>query len=185
MKRTFVLAMLLLGVLSGQAQEKVMNVVKTDGTTAQTRVAELKQLSFLTVEEGGQGLIVKTTNGDTVGVLFETNPVVTVASGSLSIQPSSEDAIQFEIADIAEIVFGDASSATPVNELKGFAFVLQDGGALLRGIPQGVKPHIFTIDGRSLPTPPFRDGELRLSRETLGSGVFIVRVGTFATKVRF
>ena len=120
-----------------------------------------------------------------MGVLFETNPVVTVASGSLSIQPSSEDAIQFEIADIAEIVFGDASSATPVNELKGFAFVLQDGGALLRGIPQGVKPHIFTIDGRSLPTPPFRDGELRLSRETLGSGVFIVRVGTFATKVRF
>ena len=185
MKRTFVLAMLLLGALSGQAQEKVMNVVKTDGTTAQTRVAELKQLSFLTVEEGGQGLIVKTTNGDTVGVLFETNPVVTVSNGKMIVKSSSVDAVEFEITDIAEILFSKASDDMAINELKDFDFVLQEDGALLRGIPKGVTPRVYSLDGRTLPTPPFLGSELRLSRTTLGSGIFIVKVGTFTIKIKF
>jgi hypothetical protein len=43
---------------------------------------------------------------------------------------------------------------------------------------------IYSIDGRSLPTPSFSNGELRLSRATLGTGIFIVKVGTFSTKIQ-
>ena len=82
-------------------------------------------------------------------------------------------------------MFGDASDATPIGELEGFAFVIQDNGALLRGIPRDVKPRVYSIDGRSLLTPPLHNGELRLSRATLGSGIFIVKVGTFSTKIKF
>lgn len=78
MRKILVVATLFLGVLSVQAQEKVMNVQKKDGTSAQTRVAELKQISFLTVDEGGQGLLVKTLGGETAAVLFEAHPVVTI-----------------------------------------------------------------------------------------------------------
>ena len=184
MRKFLIVAFLFLGVLRGQAQEKVMNVLKSDGTTSQTRVADLKEISFLTVEEGGQGLLVKTMNGETVAVLFEANPVVTVLSGKLTVKSSSADVVQFEIADISEILFGDASEATPVSRVEGFSCVLQDGGVLLRGIPKGVKPRVYSIDGRSLPTPSFRNGELRLSRETLGSGIFIVKVGSFSTKIK-
>lgn len=185
MRKILVLAALFLGGLSSQAQEKVMNIQKTDGTIAQTRVADLKQISFLTVDEGGQGLLVKTSGGETTAVLFEASPVVTVSSGKLTVKSSSADAVQFEISDIVEIQFGDASDATGISNLEGFACVLQDGGVLLRGIPKGVKPRICSIDGRSLPTPPFSDGELRLSRATLGTGIFIVNVGKFSTKVQF
>lgn len=184
MRKILVVATLFLGALSGQAQEKVMNIQKTDGTTNQTRVADLKQISFLTVDEGGQGLLVKTLGGETTAVLFETNPVVTISSGKLIVKSSSAEAVEFEITDIAEILFGDASDASAISDLEGFACVLQDGGVLLRGIPNGVKPCVYSIDGRSLPTPHFRGGELRLSRATLGTGIFIVKVGTFSTKIQ-
>ena len=148
-------------------------------------MADLKQINFLTVDEGGQGLLVKTSGGETTAVLFEASPVVTVSNGKLTVKSSSADAVQFEISDIVEIQFGDASDATAISELEGFACVLQDGGVLLRGIPKDVKPLICSIDGRSLPTPPFSDGEFRLSRATLGTGIFIVKVGKFSTKVQF
>ena len=184
MRKILFVVTLFLGALTGQAQEKVMNVLKTDGTTAQTRVAELKQISFLTVYEGGQGILVKTTGGETATVLFEANPVVTISSGKLIIKSSSADALEFQVTDIAEIMFGDTSGGTAISELEGFACVLQDGCVLLRGIPEDAEPRVCTIDGRTFPTPPIRGGELRLSRATLGTGIFIVKVGTFSAKIK-
>ena len=185
MRRILVVAALLLGGLSIQAQEKVMNILKTDGTRSQTRVADLKQISFLTVDEGGQGLLLKTLGGETAAVLFETNPVVTVSNGKLNVSSGSTDAVEFEISDIAEIQFGDASGGSSISHPEGFSCVLQDDGMLLRGIPKGIAPRVYSLDGRSLPTPPFQGGELRLSRGTLGSGIFIVKVGAFSTKIKF
>lgn len=161
-----------------------MNVQKKDGTRSEVRVADLQQISFLTVDEGGQGLIVKTLDGKTTAVLFEMNPVVTIADGRLLVKSSSADAVEFEITDIAEIRFGEAGDASAISELKGFDCILQDGSVLLRGIPKGVKPRVYSLDGRRLRSPLVRAGELRLSRATLGHGIFIVKVGTFSTKIK-
>ena len=184
MRKILFVVSLFLFTISGMSQEKVMNIVKMDGTTAQTRVTDLKQISFLTVDEGGNGLILRTLGGETAAVLFEANPVVTVSSGKLNIKPSSAEAIEMEITDIAEIVFGDASDASSIAKPEGFVCVMQDGCVLLRGIPEGVQPLVYSLDGRSLPTPPLQGDELRLNRKTLGTGFFIVKVGTFATKIR-
>ena len=184
MRKILVIATLFLGALSVQVQEKVMKVMKKDGTSAQTRVADLSQITFLTLEEGGQGLLVKTLAGETAAVPFETHPVVTISNGKLIVKPSSADAVEFEISDISEILFGDTSDATAISDLKSFACVLQDGGALLRGIPKGVKPRVYSLDGRRLTTPPVRGGELRLNRATLGAVIFIVKVGKFSTKIQ-
>ena len=182
MRKLLFVVTFFLGALSVQAQEKVMNVQKADGTTAQVRVAELKQISFLIVDEGGQGLQVKTSGGETATVLFETNPVVTVTSGRLTIKPDTGTSLQFEISEIEEILF---NTATGISEMKGFACVLQDGGVLLRGIPDGVKPLVYSIDGRNVAIPSSSGGELRLNRATLGDGIFIVKIGTFVSKIRF
>ena len=182
MRKILFVAVLSLSTLWCQAQEKVMNILKTDRTSTQTRVADLNQISFLTVEEGGQGLIVTTLDGGTTAVRFETNPVVTAANGKLVIKPGSADAIEFEISDIAEIVFGDTT--TGIRALRDFDFVVQDSGALLRGIPEGASPRVYSIDGRSLPAPSVINGELQLNRATLGTGIFIVKVGTFSTKIK-
>lgn len=184
MRKILVVAVVCFGALTAQAQETVMNTHKKDGTTTQTRVADLTQISFLTVDEGGQGLIVKTLGGETAAVLFEASPVVTVASGKLTVKPRTADAVVFEISDIKEIVFGDASDGTAISAPRALDFVMQEDGALLMGLPKGVKPQVYSLDGRTLPTPPVRGGELRLSRSTLGSGVFIVKVGTFSAKIK-
>ena len=183
-KKTLAGAALLLLSLAGQAQEKVMNILKTDGTSTQTRVADLKQISFLTVDEGGQGIMVTTLSGATAAVLFDTNPVVTVSKSKLVITPSTSDAVEFEIADIAEIQFGETSDPTAISTPKGFSWVLQDGGALLRDIPEGAEVRVFALDGRCLPAPSPRGGELLLDRATLGSGIFVVKVGDFSAKIR-
>ena len=184
MRKILIAAALILGALPGQAQEKVMNIQRTDGTISQTRVADMKQISFLIAEESGQGLLVKTLGGETVAVLFETNPVVTASNGKLTVKPSMADATEFEISDIAEIRFGKPSDDTALRQLKGFSCVLQEGGALLRGIPQDTEPRVYSLDGKSLPVPPTVDGELQLSRTTLGSGIYIVKVGTFTAKIQ-
>jgi len=184
MRKITIVAALFAVALAGHAQEPVMKVHKKDGTTALTRAAELKQLSFLTLDEGGKGLLVKTAGGTAAAVLFEARPVVTIANGKLTVTAEAAEASEFEIADIEEIVFGDVADATAVRELHGFACVLQDGAVVLRGLPQGARPHVYALDGRSLPTPPLQGGELRLSRAQLGRGVFIVKVGSFSTKIK-
>jgi len=63
MRKIFIVATLFLGAMSVQAQEKVMNILKTDGTRAQTRVADLKHISFLTLNEGDDVMLEKYTNG--------------------------------------------------------------------------------------------------------------------------
>ena len=47
MKRNLIVATLFLCTMPTLAQEMVMKVQKTDGTTAKTRVADLKQITFL------------------------------------------------------------------------------------------------------------------------------------------
>lgn len=183
MRTILLLASVLLAALSGQAQEKVINVLKTDGTSSRTRVADLTQISFLTREGGSQGLLVKTQDGETVAVLFETYPVVTVSDGKLIVKSVSAEIKEFEITDIAEILFGDTSEVTAISRHEGFACLLQDGGITLRDIPVGVEPCIYTISGRKLPTPPFADGVLQLNQATLGTGIFIVKVGSFSIKI--
>ena len=184
MRKIYVVAILFFATLSAHAQEKVMNILKTDGTTTQARVLDLKKISFLTLENNKQGLFVKTLGGETATVLFEAHPVVTASDGKLIIKYNSEDAVEFEITDIAEIVFGDATNGVSVNELKGFTCILQDRSVLFQGIPNGIKPYVYSLDGRCLSTPPVSNGELRLSRATMGTGVFIVKVGTFSTKIK-
>lgn len=160
-----------------------MDVQKKDGTTVRTRLAELKQISFLAADAGDQGLLIRTLGGDVATVLFEANPVVTVAGGKLSVRSDSADALELELTDIAEILFGQAD-ATAISQPKSFALVVQYGCALLRNIPDGITPRVYTLDGRSIPTPAIRGRELRLSRSALGKGVFIVKVGTFSTKIK-
>ncbi len=63
MRKILFVAMLFLGALTGRAQEKVMYVLKTDGTKSETRVADVKQITFLTLEEGNKEMLNWLNNG--------------------------------------------------------------------------------------------------------------------------
>ena len=63
MRKIFVIATLFISALSVRPQETVMNILKTDGSSTQTRVADVKQISFLTVDEDNQVMLEKLING--------------------------------------------------------------------------------------------------------------------------
>lgn len=71
MRKTLMTLALMLFGMAGQAQEKVMNVVKTDGTTDQTRVADVKQISFLTVPETPITMLTRLVNGALLRTLVD------------------------------------------------------------------------------------------------------------------
>ena len=185
MKTILAIATLMLGSLSLQAQEKVMNVLKKDGTTAQTRVEELKQISFLATQAGENGLLITTWGGEKLGFKFEANPVVAIAKGKMTITSNEmENALEVEVSEIAEIEFGDTSDATGIEGIKVFDCLMQRDGMLLSRIPEGAKVSLYTLDGKRLPAPQVKDGHLLFNRATLGSGIFIVKVGTLSTKIK-
>lgn len=177
-------AALIFGTLTMQAQEKVMDIRHKDGTRSRTRVADVKDIHFLTVGEGGQGLLVTVVGGETVGVNFDTHPVVNFDNGKMVVTTTGADALTFELNDIAEIRFGDTLDATAIDEINAPSYLLQDGAIVLQHIPRGVTPHVYALDGRRLSTPPISDGTLRLSRATLGNGVVIVEIGNCTAKVK-
>lgn len=184
MKKFYALAVFTLCALAANAQEKTMRVQNTDGTYTLTRVAEISRISFLSVADRGKAMIVSTVDSDPVTVLFEAQPEVTVSEGSLIISSKSTDTqVRIEINDISEIRFGeDISMSVPV-ATADIVCVLQGGSAIFKGITDGMKVNVCTIDGRSVPVPDCTGGELRLSRSNLGTGIFIVRIGTFTSKI--
>lgn len=184
MKAILFVAAMCFASMTVRAQEKVMNVQKADGTTSQMRVADINKISFLVADAENSGLLLKMTGGEVVSVLFESNPVVTLGSGKLTITSDADESKQFEIGDIAEITFGDASGATSIARTEGFSCVVQGDGIVLRGLPKGAKVQVCSLDGRVLPVPESSSDELRLSRQTLGSGVFIVKAGSFSAKIK-
>ena len=184
MKKILFFSALFFGVLSAQAQEKVMKVQKKDGTSIPMRVAELKQISFLAADLDDQGLLLKTMGGEMAAVLFEANPVVTLSGSKLTVKSNSADAVEVEVTNIAEILFGQTTGVVPAGTRKDLACIMQESGVLLRGIPDGVTPRVYSLDGRSLATPAVRGSELQLNRAVIGRGIFIVKVGTFSTKIK-
>lgn len=171
--------------LAANAQEKAMHLHRADGTETVTRVAELSKITFLSIDDPGKGLTVGTAAGASVAVSFEDQPVVTVAAGKLRIASAAPDSpVEIEIDDITEIRFGNASTAVSApGGSDGVACVLQPGAALFRGIAEGMSVSICTVDGRSVPVPAAAGGEMTLSRQQTGPGIYIVRIGSFTTKI--
>ncbi len=184
MKKLLAIAALALCALVANAQEKTMRVHKTDGTCALTRVAELTKISFMSIDDPGKGLIVVTSGSDPVAMLFEQQPEITVGDGKLIVtSKSAADNVEVELDNVNEIKFGvPASLSTPGTDT-GIVCVLQPGAAVFKFIPDGAVVEICRIDGSAVPVCSITDGELKLSGDTLGAGIYIVRIGTFTAKV--
>jgi len=63
MKKIVFVALLFLGATTGLAQEKVLNIRKTNGTKTQTRVADLKEISILSGDADSELMLEKLSNG--------------------------------------------------------------------------------------------------------------------------
>lgn len=188
MKKIHALALLALCTTGMNAQEKAMRVQMTDDSYTLTRVSELSKISFLSIADHYKGVIVDTKEGEPVTVLFDARPVLTMKNGSLVMTSDAADSqLTIAIDDISEIRFGTATptsiDGTAAATTSGVTCVFGQGAALFRGIPEGIRPTVCTADGRNVPVDVCSGGEMRLSRETVGTGIFIVRIGSFTTKI--
>ena len=111
MKKILVAAALLLGALSSQAQEKVVNVIKTDGTNAQTRLADVKHIGFLTSED--TTMIMKLTNGAAFRTEVSEVEEITFADTTYNLNSSG-----------FRILFADTRAVILDSESGGFFFGL-------------------------------------------------------------
>lgn len=174
----------MLSTLAGQAQEKAMTLHRSDGTSTLTRVSEVSKITFLSIADQGKGMIVSTINSEPTTVLFEDQPEVSVSGGKLLVSSKASDSpVEIEIGDVAEIRFDKATALKAPDATAGIVCVLQSGAALFRGIPEGVVPEVCTIDGKHVPVRVNANGELKLSRSLMGTGIYVVRIGSFQTKV--
>ena len=182
--KVLALMALLLCTMAVNAQEKAMCVQMNDSSSTLTRVAELKKITFLSIADKGKALLVNTIGGNHATILLDDQPEVTVAAGSLVVTSKAADSpVKIEIDSIATMKFGDASSTKVSVLTAGIICSLQQGTATFKGIPSNSMIKVCTIDGGIVPIPRCTGGELRLTRASLGPGIYIVRIGTFATKI--
>lgn len=182
--KVLALMALLLCTMAVNAQEKAMCVQMNDSSSTLTRVAELKKITFLSIADKGKALLVNTIGGNHATILLDDQPEVTVAAGSLIVTSKAADSpVKIEIDSIATMKFGDASSTKVSALTAGIICSLQQGTATFKGIPSNTMIKVCTIDGGIVPIPRCTGGELRLTRASLGPGIYIVRIGTFATKI--
>lgn len=72
-----------------------------------------------------------------------------------------------------------------LKDVQGIACMAQADGVIFTNIPANTKALVFSLDGRTTPVQTVgADGTLTLSRSELGTGIFIVKIGTFTSKVR-
>ena len=144
-------ALLLLATLAGQAQEKVMDILKTDGTVARTRVADLEQLTFLTADSEGRlaTLLVTTTNGITVRTPVDEVEMITFTDTLYNLNSSG-----YRILEADELCWPDdrllpafLPPASPVKVLDMKAASLSDAERVmfctLQGIVNRTRPRIL------------------------------------------
>ncbi|MBO4801471.1 MAG: discoidin domain-containing protein [Bacteroidaceae bacterium] len=79
MRKILVVAALSLGTLWGWSQEMVMKVQRTDGSSTRTPVADVKQISFLTAEEGSDVMLEWLTNGTLLRTAVDSVEEITFA----------------------------------------------------------------------------------------------------------
>lgn len=184
MKKFCTSAALILCALAGNAQEKAMHVRKNDATHTLTRLSEIKKISFLSIDDHDKAMVVSTVTAPEVTVLIEEQPEMTVSDGCLVISLKSDNnPVKFEINDIREIKFRDTAQSAIYAPAAGIVCTLRPGYAVFKGIPENTNVRVCSIDGHSMPVQECAGGELRLTRSMPGTGIFIVRIGTFVTKI--
>lgn len=130
-------------------------------------------------------LIVTPVSGEAVRFVFEQEPEVSFVGSKLHVKTNEAGrTAEFEMDDIESLSFDTASGAAAA-EAPGSGIVCTHRGesVVFSNIPEGTAAAVYTPDGKVVMTA-VAGGELTLDRSSLGAGLYIVRIGAFAAKVK-
>lgn len=136
--------------------------------------------------QAAEGITVYPALGEPVNFLFENEPEISFLADKLVVRTAqSKTPVEFEIDNISEITLGELSGidAEAAAELKGITATAEAGAVTFSNIPKGTAVTVYTLDGRKALTVMTTDGTCRIDRSKPGTGIYIVRIGAFSTKV--
>ncbi len=124
------------------------------------------------------------TSGEPVTFLLDTKPEVQFSGQTLVISSTAQPVgVRFEMDKVDNI---DFTTVTALNEMEqpGITVTYATGMVTFANIPADTDISVYTTDGRCV-TQTRATGEFSLSVSDLAAGIYIVRVGTFVTKISF
>lgn len=160
--------------------------------------AALMLLSAFTMSAALTALHIHTASRGVVTLLLEDEPELTFNEDrSITVEvtsPSAEptEPINLSFDDVEGCTYGDANdyvedgvSSAVVDNDNEIVIHFDGNLVIFDGVPQSLTAEVYSLNGTKVANVPAMDGTVSLDRSTLGRGVYIVRIGTFVTKLSF
>ncbi len=118
--------------------------------------------------------------------LLDRQPEVAFLAGKLQVTTADEQPVVFELDDVASIDFPGAQSGVGSTDAPaaGITVAVSGSAVTFGNIPAGSMVEVFSASGAAVKALR-ASGNLTLDRSELPSGVYIVRINNFVTKVAF
>ena len=114
---------------------------------------------------------------------LDKQPEVSFLGGTLTIGCPNEEAVAFELDDVASIDFLGKSGVGSAGAVAGGISVTVSGGLVtFDGIPAGSLVELYNIAG-ALVSSTKSEGSHTIGRSELPGGVYIVKINNFVTKI--
>lgn len=137
-------------------------------------------------------LRINTYSHGTITLLLENEPALTFNDDrSITIEPGIDEGqppVTISFDDVESCQYADtddntgvAPSVTTPEQTIVMSFVA--GGIHFANIPDGTGVEVFTTAGAQVMRAPVSEGEYTLPYSRLTKGIYIVRIGRFATKI--
>lgn len=139
-------------------------------------------------------LHIHTASQGVITVLLDNEPTLTFNDNrSVTIETEGDDAqppVQLDFDDIESCEYGDADDYKPNgiksvsnNPVSTITVRIDAAGATFSNIPDNAAVEVYGINGGLIHSVTPQTGICTIARSSLPRGIYIVRIGTFVTKL--
>lgn len=128
---------------------------------------------------------VQPVSGEAVTFLFDTHPELQMHAARFTVTSTTHPAgVTFDFDNVESIDFVDVPTSVEKTEIPGIVMTMDNGTLNFSNVPDNAPVSVYTTDGRMVVNTT-ASGTYSLDLRNMASGIYIVRVAGFVTKVSF
>ncbi len=128
---------------------------------------------------------VQPVSGEAVTFLFDTQPELQMHAARFTVTSTAHPAgVTFDFNNVESIDFVDVPTSVEKTEIPGIVMTMDNGSLNFSNVPDNAPVSVYTTDGRMVVNTT-ASGTYSLDLRNMASGIYIVRVAGFVTKVSF
>lgn len=128
---------------------------------------------------------VQPTSGEAVTFLFDTEPELQLSANRFTVTSTAHpEGVTFEFDNVESIDFVAAPTSISEAEAPGITMTMDNGTLNFANVPDNSPVAVYTTDGRMVLNST-ASGSCSIDLKAMASGIYIVRVAGFVTKVSF